>query len=76
MQTITEPQPRPRLMLPAPPPPAPPTRTWLRLSWLAGVALLTASLVGAGHVLNSHPNAADTTNGKPGAERASTAHRA
>src|SRR5207248_1482133 len=31
-----------------------PTR-WSRLPWLLGLALLTASLVGAGHVLHSRP---------------------
>ena len=28
---------------------------WSRLPWLLGLALLTASLVGAGHVLHSRP---------------------
>jgi multidrug resistance efflux pump len=71
MNTLTEPLARPRLMLAAPPPAARPTRLWLRLSWLAGVALLTGSLVGAGHVLNSRPAAADSASkdGKVGAER-------
>jgi multidrug resistance efflux pump len=55
MYTITETPARPRLMIPTPPPPAPTARPWIRLSWLAGVALLTASLVGASHVLNSRP---------------------
>src|SRR5689334_5131299 len=50
------PLPGPRVMLP-PPPVARPARGWTRLSWLAGVALLTASLVGATHVLHSRPPA-------------------
>jgi multidrug resistance efflux pump len=55
MNTITEPPARPRVMLPEPPP-APPTRAWVRLSWLAGIGLLTASLVGAEQVLHSRPS--------------------
>src|SRR4051812_31276125 len=61
MSAISEPmaarpRPGPRLMLPPMPPPAPArgTRYWFRLSWLLGLALLTASLVGASHVLQSH----------------------
>jgi multidrug resistance efflux pump len=50
-----------------PPPPAPPARAWFRLSWLLGIGLLTASLVGASHVLNSRPTAGDPS--KPPAER-------
>ncbi len=71
MNTVTEPAARPRLMLPAPPAAPPPTRPWLRLSWLAGVALLTASLVGAGHVLNSRSSAPEGNNPehKVGADR-------
>jgi multidrug resistance efflux pump len=69
MNTLTEQLARPRLMIPAPPA-AQPTRHWVRLSWLAGVALLTGSLVGASHVLNSRPT--DTSaarDGKVPAER-------
>jgi multidrug resistance efflux pump len=71
MNTLTEPQARPRLQISAPPPAAQPSRAWVRLSWLAGVALLTASLVGASHVLQSRPNSTDAANreGKVGAER-------
>jgi multidrug resistance efflux pump len=64
MSTISQPQaarPRtgPRLVLPPAPPPAPPGRArhWSRLSWLLGLALLTASLVGASHVLHSRAEA-------------------
>src|SRR5437764_312047 len=72
-ETATEPQARPRLaarvMLPEPPP-APPARAWFRLSWLLGIGLLTASLVGATHVLQSRPVAdAPAGNGKVPAER-------
>ncbi|HEX4589305.1 MAG TPA: biotin/lipoyl-binding protein [Gemmataceae bacterium] len=56
MNTITEPAARPRLMLPEPTA-ARPTRAWVRLSWLAGIGLLTASLVGAEQVLHSRPTA-------------------
>jgi multidrug resistance efflux pump len=70
MNTVTRPEalprPAPRVMISAPPAP-PPARTWFRLYWLAGIALLTASLVGASHVLNSRPTTADTN--KAPAER-------
>src|SRR5438067_8802185 len=74
MNTTTEPQAPPprsaaRVMLPEPPPP-PPARAWFRLSWLLGIALLTASLVGASHVLHSRPSADPTPrDGKVPAER-------
>jgi membrane fusion protein, multidrug efflux system len=35
---------------------------WSRLPWLLGLALLTGSLLGAGHVLHSRPN--DTSTGR------------
>jgi multidrug resistance efflux pump len=57
MNTITAQPARPRVALA--PPPASPTRAWHRLGWLAGIALLTASLVGANHVLNSRVKADD-----------------
>jgi multidrug resistance efflux pump len=60
MKTATEPQARPRsaarLVMPAPAT-APAARGWVRLSWLLGIGLLTASLVGASHVLQSRPSA-------------------
>ncbi len=74
MNSATDPQapPRPsarRVMLPPPPAPARP-RAWFRLSWLAGIALLTASLVGASHVLHSRPAGEGTAaDGKVPAER-------
>jgi multidrug resistance efflux pump len=69
MNTLTEPLARPRLML-SPPTPARPSKVWVRLAWLAGVALLTGSLVGASHVLNSRPSDAPAArDGKVPAER-------
>jgi multidrug resistance efflux pump len=69
MYTTTEtlPPAHPRVMLPPPPTPSARTgRTWSRLSWLAGVAVLTASLVGANHVLNSRATADGTTKTQSG----------
>src|SRR5947209_11680357 len=63
---------RPRLVIPLPPPPvaAPHRKGWMRLSWLAGIALLTASLLGASHVLSSRPTpdvpAQQSFSGPPG----------
>lgn len=69
MNTLTEQLARPRLMIPAPPA-AQSTRHWVRLSWLAGMALLTGSLVGASHVLNSRPtDTPSARDGKVPAER-------
>jgi multidrug resistance efflux pump len=55
-------------MLPPPPAPAP-ARSWFRLSWLVGIALITASLVGASHVLHSRPASEGPADGKVPAER-------
>jgi len=71
-ETATEPQARPRsaarVMLPEPPP-VPPARGWFRLTWLLGLALLTGSLIGAPHVLQSRPTDAPAGNAKVPAER-------
>jgi multidrug resistance efflux pump len=42
-------------MIPPSPPEVPPRRGWIRLSWFAGIALLTVSLLGASQVLSSRP---------------------
>ncbi len=74
MNSATDPQAPPRssarrVMLP-PPPAVRAPRGWFRLSWLAGIALLTASLVGASHVLHSRPAGDGTAgDGKVPAER-------
>src|SRR5205823_14580627 len=51
-----------------PPAPSARARTWSRLSWLLGLALLTASLVGASHVLQSRQTESPPQ-AKPSAER-------
>jgi membrane fusion protein (multidrug efflux system) len=57
MNTITAAPARPRLMIPPPPPVARPRRGLIRLSWVAGVALVVVGLVGAANVLPSRPTA-------------------
>src|SRR5262249_57634249 len=62
----------PRLVLPPPLPcPVPHGRLqpWFRLSWLLGVVLLTVSLVGATHVLQSRPTEPSGQDTKAPAER-------
>jgi multidrug resistance efflux pump len=81
MSTVSQPQaarsrPAPRLVLPPVPPAAPPRRArhWFRLSWLLGLALLLASLIGASHVLHSRPFETNGTPAKSAADRSASAN--
>ena len=47
---------------------------WTRLPWILGLALLTASLVGAGHVLHSRPTDPPARTDKSYADRNSNGH--
>lgn len=73
MSTISQPKVAstgltPRLVFPPPPSPARPTRTWFRLSWLAGIGILILSVAGASRILNTNASSSKNDSKVP-AER-------